>query len=358
MTPVEQELIRLIRHGGPVGVDRYMALCLKYYYGTRDPFGTQGDFTTAPEISQIFGELVGLWAAETWRLMGAPLRVRLVELGPGRGTLMDDALRAARVLPAFGAAISVHLAETSPVLRDIQAQVMATSGHKATWHDTVADALGAACANPVILIANEFLDALPIRQFQRRDRQWHERLVGLDDAGGLAFGLSAVAAAGIDGDAPEGTVIERAGVAASVVQDVARHVVAHGGAALFIDYGATESGTGDTLQAVKQHRYVDVFAEPGEADLTVQVDFAAVAKVAEAAGARVAGPVTQDGFLAALGIEQRAARLARDASPAQAVGIRAAVERFMDASPTGMGELFKVLAVVHPDLRALPGFPL
>ena len=282
MTPVEQELIRLIRHEGPVGVDRFMALCLTHYYSTRDPFGANGDFISAPEISQMFGELIGLWAAQCWQAMGEPSQVRLVELGPGRGTLMADALRAARALPAFSAALKVHLVEISPVLRARQAAALAACGHQPHWHESVADAL----EGPVILVANEFLDALPVRQFQCRNGVWHERLVGLNGEGSLSYGLSPVVASRLIDNAPDGSIIERADMALGLVSDIARHVSAHGGAALLIDYGAMQSGYGDTLQGVKKHRFVDVFAEPGEADLTVQVDFAAMTQAARAAAWR------------------------------------------------------------------------
>jgi NADH dehydrogenase [ubiquinone] 1 alpha subcomplex assembly factor 7 len=351
MTPLQRQLVHMIRQDGPISVEQYMAMCLGHYYGTRDPFGAAGDFTTAPEISQMFGELIGLWAADLWQRMGAPASVRLVELGPGRGTLMADMLRVSRALPGFTKALEVHLVETSPVLRARQGEALASFGKQPVWHDSI----DAALEGPVILIANEFLDALPVRQFQRANGGWHERLVGLDGEGNLAFGLQ-VAKAAEFGGAPDGTIIEKAEIAAGMVSAIAAHVAREGGAALFIDYGSMIGGTGDTLQAVKRHKSVGVFDEPGEADLTVQVDFAAMARVAAQQGAVVAGPVTQGAFLAELGLQQRADALKSPASAAQAAAVDAAVARLTAPATTGMGELFKVMAVAHPALTVMAGF--
>ncbi len=357
MTPLGAEIVRLIREEGPLGVSRYMALCLGHprhgYYITRDPFGASGDFTTAPEISQMFGELIGLWAATVWRAMGEPRAVRLVELGPGRGTLMADMLRAARAVPPFCAALGVHLVETSPVLRAAQARMLAGIAEP-VWHDNVEETLD----GPVIVIANEFLDALPLDQFVRTQAGWRERLLGLDAAGDLAFGLADEVEMAIRIEAPQGAVLEQPLAALDVVATVSRHVAQAGGVALFIDYGSARSGFGDTLQAVKRQRFVDPLAEPGEADLTVHVDFERMAAAARRAGATVHGPVLQRDFLGAIGLAQRAQTLSEKATPAQARAIAEAFDRLTETGPTGMGELFKVLALAHRELPAPPGFDL
>jgi NADH dehydrogenase [ubiquinone] 1 alpha subcomplex assembly factor 7 len=295
--------------------------------------------------------------------MGSPAKIRLVELGPGRGTLMADALRAARALPAFHAALSVHMVEMSPVLRRAQQSALnpmgmqAATGGQVTWHDTIDTALD----GPVILIANEFLDALPLSQFVRSDEGWRERLVGLNAEGTLAFGLGPVSDIRLPLHHPVGTLIEMPHASDGVVRAVARHVAKAGGAALFIDYGSAVSGTGDTLQAVKAHGFVDPLAEPGGADLTVQVNFERVAYVAERAGAATHGPDTQADFLNALGLATRAEVLKRKATHAQAEAIDAAVARLTATdsegkAERGMGSLFKVLAVADPALPLLPGF--
>jgi SAM-dependent MidA family methyltransferase len=356
MTP-EERIIALIRDDGPIGVDRYMRLCLSVYYAREAVFGTGGDFITAPDISQIFGELIGLWAAHCWQMMGEPPRIRLIELGPGRGALMADALRAAKVLPDFHAAIDLNLIETSPALRTMQARALASAGVAPRWHDTLDAALGGD-SSPLILIANEFLDALPVRQFQRRDGAWRERLVGLDGQGRLCFGLHpSLATLPEIPDAPEGAVIEQALEAESVVARAASQIAQTGGAALFIDYGADGAGTTDTLQAVKRHRFVDVFETPGEADITVHVDFARMEAVAKGAGAAAQPLATQARFLHALGIERRVERLCANATPDQAARLRAGARRLVDVSgETAMGALFKVLCLRHPALPPLPGF--
>jgi NADH dehydrogenase [ubiquinone] 1 alpha subcomplex assembly factor 7 len=356
MTPLGRELAALIASEGPISVERYMALCLGHprlgYYMTRDPFGREGDFTTAPEISQMFGELLGLWVAEVWTSMGRPSQFALVELGPGRGTLMADALRALKIVPECRAALSVHLVETSPVLRDIQQNTLAPSGLPVAWHDTFAHIP----SGPVIVLANEFLDALPVRQFVRTESGWHERMVGLDDDR-LVFGLFAEPEPKLGRAGRPGDVIEIGEAALAVAREIAARLVAEGGAALCLDYGHARSGLGETLQAVRRHGFVDPLAEPGEADLTVHVDFAAVALAARAAGARVHGPTTQGAFLDALGIRARAAALARNAAPDVRTGIEAALARLTGSSDGQMGDLFKVLGFSHPALTALPALP-
>ncbi|MDQ0473693.1 class I SAM-dependent methyltransferase [Labrys wisconsinensis] len=343
-TPLGEAIASLVRDEGPIDLARFMALALGHpvhgYYRTRDPLGAAGDFTTAPEISQMFGELVGLWAAHAWQRLGRPDPVLLAELGPGRGTLMADALRAvARAAPDFLRAARLHLVETSPVLRQRQADALA--GHAPAWHeatDTLPD-------GPLILIANEFFDALPVRQFQRRDGRWHERLVGL--AGDrLAFGLAA-GPAGIDGlpEAPDGAILELGEAGLRLAGHLAARLARDGGAALILDYGHIETGFGDTLQAMRRHAGADPLAEPGEADLTTHVDFAALAAAAAAAGARIDLMAGQADFLEGLGIRERAAALKRRATPAQVADIDAALARLTDRGRTGMGALFKVLAL-------------
>ncbi|KRE16166.1 ATP synthase subunit beta [Bosea sp. Root483D1] len=358
MNFLAQELAELIRQEGPISISRYMALCLGHpshgYYMKQDPFGADGDFTTAPEISQIFGELIGIWAASVWQAMGEPASIRLVELGPGRGTLMQDMLRAARALPGFREALSVHLVETSPVLRERQRETLAGSSVAPQWHDRVEQAL----EGPAIVVANEFLDALPLDQFVRTPEGWRERLVGWGGEGRFVFGLSAEPDHSLSIAAPLGSVLEQPAAALEAVAAVAHHVAAEGGAGLFIDYGPARSGFGDTLQALKHHAFVDVLAEPGDADLTVHVDFARMALAGLAAGAAAHGAVTQRDFLLALGLQQRLESLSRRATPAQAETLASGAERLVETGATAMGELFKVSVVADPKLPLLPGFDL
>jgi NADH dehydrogenase [ubiquinone] 1 alpha subcomplex assembly factor 7 len=361
VTPLGRLLARRIRQAGPLTLAQYMAEALGHpehgYYRTRDPFGAAGDFTTAPEISQIFGELLGLWCVEMWQALGSPPALNLVELGPGRGTLMADALRAARLRPAFRAAASVHLVETSESLRARQAATLAQAdpGLAPVWHDSLATVP----AGPMLLLANELFDALPIHQFVRTEDGWRERVVALaDDGDSLGFGLAppgpALALlADAQRTAPVGAIAEVSPAAIALAAEIARRAVA-GGAALVIDYGPAASAAGDSLQAVRQHRPVDPLAAPGEADLTAHVDFAALARAAREAGAAVHGPLPQGTFLARLGLEMRAATLLRAATGAQARDIRAAVARLLD--PGEMGTLFKALAIVAPSLPVPPGF--
>lgn len=363
MSPLGQILARRIRQTGPLTVDEFMAEALGHpehgYYRTRDPFGAEGDFTTAPEISQMFGELLGLWCVEMWRAMGSPTAVHLVELGPGRGTLMADALRAARLRPDFRAAAAVHLVETSPALRELQAATLrrAEPTLAPLWHDSLAGVP----SGPLLLIANELFDALPIHQFQRTPEGWRERMVDWDPAGDrLAFVLGPASTAlallaPAQRAAPIGAIAEVSPAALALAAEIARRVLADGGAAIIIDYGPMESAAGDSLQAVQRHRPVDPLAAPGEADLTAHVDFAALGRAAREIGAAVHGPVTQGGFLAALGLELRAATLLQRASESQAESLRAAVRRLL--GPDEMGTLFKALAIAAPGLPVPPGFP-
>lgn len=354
-TPLARELKAAIAANGPITVEHYMALCLGHprhgYYMTRDPLGLSGDFITAPEISQMFGELIGLWAAETWRMMGEPGRIRLVELGPGRGTLSRDMLRAAKALPAFHAAIDLHLVETSPVLRKLQAATLEASGFTPQWHDAFAQVP----EGPAIVIANEFFDCLPVRQYVRAGAGWHERLIGLDAQGNLAFGLAPEPEAALNRDAPDGVLMEFPASHLIAMREIAERVARDGGALLAIDYGHLRTGYGETLQAVKNHAFIGVLEAPGEADITVHVDFAALAQAALMAGAAVHGPVLQGDFLTRLGIHERAQALKTHA-PVHAASIDAAASRLTDTESRGMGQLFKAIAISDPALPPLPGF--
>jgi NADH dehydrogenase [ubiquinone] 1 alpha subcomplex assembly factor 7 len=324
----------------PERLDRFMARANAAYYATHDPFA---DFTTAPEISQVFGEIIGLWAAVAWQALGSPDPVLLVEAGPGRGTLMADALRAVRrVAPGFAAALRVHLIETSARLRAAQAARVPA----AVWHDS----LETVPAAPMILVANEFLDALPIRQFVRRGNGWTERFV-VDEAWTEQAVDTAAAPPGRD--AAEGQVVEVNEPARAFVAAVVRRVCRHPGVGLFVDYGPARSAAGDSLQAIGDRKPVSVFSPVGSADLTAHVDFADMAGVARADGALVQGPVTQGEFLVALGVFQRTEALARGRSPEQATALRQATQRLAD--PRAMGDLFKVLAVASPGCPGLPG---
>ncbi len=350
------EIREIISLEGPISIERYMALALthptKGYYTTRNPFGASGDFVTAPEISQMFGELLGLWAAHVWMQIGSPSPVHLVELGPGRGALMADALRAARAAPGFLAALDVHLVEASELLAEQQRQALAASGIRPTWHRNLDDLP----AGPAIFLANEFFDALPARHYQKTPEGWRERLVGLDAEGKLAFGLGGEVELHLKAQAPDGAILEFGAAAQRLMAQIAAHVVSNHGAALAIDYGYDHTGFGETLQAVKAHQFVDPLAEPGAADLTVHVDFAALARAALSANAEVFGPVGQGDFLRELGILQRAEALKSLATPEQAAAIDAAVARLTGGREGEMGGLFKVLAVTRRGLKELPGF--
>ncbi|MBM3557060.1 MAG: class I SAM-dependent methyltransferase [Alphaproteobacteria bacterium] len=324
-------------------------------YTGRDPIGAKGDFVTAPEISQMFGELLAVWAIAVWRSMGAPGRFLLVEMGPGHGTLMSDFLRAAAIDPAFRAAIELHLIETSPRLRTQQREKLGAA--IAGEAETIADLP----PGPLVLIANEVLDCLPIRQFQKTERGWRERHVDLDEVtGGLRFVLSpeptpaaALIPASVE-DAPVGAIAEVCPAALSLARNLAERIAREGGAALFADYGPAQSGTGDSLQALRDHAFHPVLEDPGNADLTAHVDFARFAQAAEEGGALVSGPIGQGAFLEALGIRHRAATLRQSAKRAQAADIDAALARL--TAPEAMGTLFKMLAIRAPRLPPPPGF--
>ncbi len=359
MSALGDELRQLIAADGPISVERFMALALQHprhgYYTTRMPFGRAGDFVTAPDVSQMFGELVGLWSAQVWLAMGAP-RLSLIELGPGRGTMMADALRAARAAPGFLEGLSLHLVETSPVLRESQARALAASGVAPTWHDT----LDAVPDGPAIILANEFFDALPVRHYIRGAAGWHERQVGLAADGGLVFGAAPDPIAGEAlavgaRPAPVGTLLEVSHAAQAVAAGIARRIARDGGALLACDYGHARSSFGETLQAMRGHAFVDPLEAPGEADLTTHVDFAALRRAVEDAGAQAWGPVPQGEWLERLGIRARAAALQRRATPAQAEAVAAALAR-LTAPGSSMATLFKAFAVTQIGAAPPPGF--
>lgn len=348
-------LAHRIRENGPITVEEFMAQALGHpefgYYMGRDPFGVGGDFTTAPEISQMFGELIGLWCALVWQSMGAPPRLVLAEMGPGRGTLMADLLRAAKALPPFAAALEVHLVETSPALANRQRQTLA--GHAVTWHTRFEELPADA---PLLLIANELFDALPIRQLEKAGGIWRERVVGLDGAGRFAFAqgeaVDAPPLAPAVLAAPDGALAEICPVGRELARAIARRLAHQGGAALIVDYGYGKSAAGDSLQALKGHRHHPVLAEPGTADLTAHVDFQALAEAA--AGLAVShGPVPQGRFLASLGLEERTRMLMRNATTEQAAELARGARRLID--PAEMGTLFKAMALAHPLLPVPPG---
>lgn len=349
MTPLARLIAGRIEETGPISVADYMADCLLHpvhgYYTTRDPFGAGGDFTTAPEISQMFGELFGLALAQAWADRGAPAPFVLAEPGPGRGTLMADILRATRGVPGFHAGARLVLVEASPRLRAVQAATL--SDHQPAWVDRIEDLPD----GPLFLVANEFLDALPVRQFQRGPEGWHERLVGLKD-GVLTFGLTPALPQVPDTPAfrhaPEGAVVEDNLPARLAVAEVARRILRHGGVAYWIDYGGWRS-QGDTLQALRNHAPDDPLAHPGAADLTAHVDFEPLAALAPAFAYD-----TQGAVLRRLGIDARAERLAQGLDGAALDSHRAAHRRLTD--PAEMGSLFKVLAVTSAGAPPPPGF--
>lgn len=360
-TPLALKLKERIRRDGPITVEAYVVACLHDdafgYYRHRPAIGTSADFVTAPEISQIFGELIGLWCAVTWQQMGMPPAFNLVEFGPGRGTMLRDALRAMRALPEALAAARVLLVDSSSTLRAAQSQVLGGQPVPVTWIDKLDVAETAHL--PTILLGNEFLDTEPIEQFERGATGWVTRRVCLDRAERLAFmageAVSADVAKSLDQrfpDAKNGTIGELHSIDHEFF--VALNLPSPR-AALLIDYGHVHSGAGDTLQAVRNHAYEHPLASPGEADLTAQVDFQQVVEAFATGSMTVDGPVTQAEFLGSLGIMQRASRL-MDKNPTKAPLIEAGVARLM--SPTGMGSRFKAIGLRSPHLPPLPGFPV
>jgi NADH dehydrogenase [ubiquinone] 1 alpha subcomplex assembly factor 7 len=357
MTALRQELIKLIALEGPMSIARYMSLCLGHpqhgYYMTRDPLGSKGDFITAPEISQMFGELLGLWFAQIWINLGSPDAIRLVECGPGRGTLMQDALRAAATVPGFKSAITVDLIEMSPVLKAEQLRRLSGTGVPVNWHARI-DSVKT--DKPILLIGNEFLDALPIRQFQRNAERWHERLVG-SDGESLSLGLSAAPEPVLSQIAPQGSILELSPAIQSFIAAAAEKLNAASGYAILIDYGHVKSGFGDTLQAMQRHGFVNPLASPGESDLTAHVDFDGLGRAAKANGLAVHGPVEQATFLRHLGLQVRAEMLMQKAgTQSQRDEIAGAERRLSDMSRTGMGSLFKVICLAARGQPEPPAF--
>ncbi len=359
--PLETEIRRRIVAAGPMPVDKYMALCLADpdygYYITRDPLGARGDFITAPEISQMFGELIGLWMTAVWKQMGSPAKIRIVELGPGRGTLMKDAMRAAQVVPDFRAAARLHLIEISPVLEEQQERTLEPLTMPMVWHPALDDVPD----GPAIIIANEFFDALPVSQAVKSQGGWFERCVGIDDNDNLVFTLAREPIPHFESllpkdvrDAPLDSIFEWRNETAAM--NLGKRIADSGGAALVIDYGHNTSAVGETLQAVGQHSYADPLTAPGTIDLTAHVDFQPLLRAAEAMGANGYGPIEQAQFLRRLGIETRASMLKSKATRAGSAEIDAALARLIGHGRTSMGELFKVAALTHPSVGVPPTF--
>jgi len=361
VTPLEAEIRRRIAAAGPMPVSEYMVLCLTDrahgYYMIRDPLGARGDFITAPEVSQMFGELIGLWMAAVWKQMGEPANVRIIELGPGRGTMISDALRATKVMPAFRAAVMLHLVEISPAQQTHQERTLEQLPVPMFWHPTLRDVP----AGPAIIVANEFFDALPVNQAVKTDRGWHERCIEIDSEGKLAFTLAPDPIPQFDRllppavrDAANSSIYEWR--SDTVAMEMGRRITRDGGAALVIDYGHTNSAVGETLQAVGQHAYADPLTAPGTIDLTAHVDFQALARSVEPMGANSFGPIEQSEFLRRLGIETRAAALKVKGARAGAAAVDAALARLTGGGRTGMGTLFKAAAYAHPLLGVPPAF--
>lgn len=336
MNKLETRLKTLITENGPIDIGTFMNLAIGHYYSTRDPFGARGDFTTAPEISQMFGEMIGVCFADAWLKMGSPAPVTLVEAGPGRGTLMADILRAMKSVPGFHDAVQIHLIEMSPVLKERQKETL--KDYQVSWHESLETVPQ---QGPLFFVANEFLDALPMRQFQFAQNAWHERVVGVD---GEQFFVGLIPTNHHLPAGNDNVVFETAPLRDQFVADLADRILQADGVALFIDYGHDQSGFGDTLQAVKDHKFTDALRDVGEADLTSHVDFGAV-KRAAGDNVVVLGPIGQGDFLKNMGIEIRAAKL----------GQQAEMERL--TSSKQMGDLFRVIAFCHDENLELAGFP-
>jgi SAM-dependent MidA family methyltransferase len=360
-TPLAEKIKAIISVHGPISVTDYFALCLadpEYgYYKTRDPFGRGGDFVTAPEVSQLFGEMVGIFLVHAWEKHLKPRRnVRIAEIGPGRGTMMADILRVVQKLePELYEIATIHLVETSPTLRDVQRKTLDAHSGKVAWHDGFDEIP----PGFLLLAANEFFDAVPIRQFVKTQNGFRERLVGIGDKDELTFvagagGVDPVLLAAGHQAAPAGTVAEIAPARAAIMQLLSDRLFNGGGTALLIDYGHLEAGFGDTLQAVFKHAFDPPLAHPGEADLTSHVDFSVLADVARSRSISVNGVMTQSQFLLKLGLIERAGMLGRGKSKSGQEAIRAAVERLAGNGPNQMGDLFKVMAVSSPAVALTP----
>ena len=356
-TPLAAKLAQRIKAGGPISLRDYMSACLYDpefgYYRNVVAIGGAGDFITAPEISQIFGESIGLWAGAIWRQMGGPAKIHLVEFGPGRGTLMADAMRVLKVLPSFLSAVSVHLIETSKVFRDRQEAALQGFSSAIQWHES----LETVPAGPSIVIANEFLDCFPIRQFifDEGAAFWRERLV--DIAGdGFAWGIGEAVSLPVELtlEPSDGSVLEYCPALAPLMRELAARSAEFPMAALFIDYGYDRQSFGETLQAVRSHRFADVFAAPGETDLTAHVNFDLLRRVAKAEGFSIFGPMPMGEWLLRLGLEARASQLLKAASPQEADAIKTGVARLVD--PAKMGILFKAAAFTRGLSETPPPF--
>ncbi len=361
-TPLERLIRRRIRRAGGISVADYMRLCLTHpehgYYTTRQPLGESGDFITAPEASQIFGELIGIWTIACWQSLGRPARLHLLELGPGRGLLMADLLRAARAAPDFLKALRVHLVEVSAHLRTEQRRRLEPLAASLHWHDDLPPP-EAMKGGPVLVIANEFFDALPVHHFERTAAGWRERLVVEDANGALAFAatgqpLPEAALPRWARNLPVGSMIEISPQRAGFARRIAALLRRNGGAALIIDYGHVSPGPGETLQALHRHRQVSVFHHPGESDLTAHVDFAALAEAM--VGLRIPPVLEQGAFLLGLGLRERLQILLANADEAQADRLLRGAERI--AGMEHMGGLFKVLCAHTPDMPTPPPFAM
>jgi NADH dehydrogenase [ubiquinone] 1 alpha subcomplex assembly factor 7 len=359
--PLEVEIRRRIAAAGPMPVAEYMALCLADpehgYYTTRDPLGARGDFITAPEISQMFGELIGVWMAAVWKRMGSPENIRIIELGPGRGTMMKDALRAVQGMPAFLEALVLHLVEISPVLEAQQERTLEHLSVPMFWHPTLEDVP----KGPAIIVANEYFDALPVNQVVKFEGHWYERQIEIDSTGDLDFTIAANPLPHFQmllpqalRDAPEQSIFEWR--ADTMALNLGRRVADSRGVALVIDYGHAVSAIGETLQAVGQHAFADPLTAPGSIDLTAHVDFQPLIRAVEAMGVNGFGPIEQSEFLRRLGIETRAATLKAKASRDGANEIDSALSRLTGHGRADMGALFKAAAFAHPSMGVLPGF--
>ncbi|QWW66637.1 class I SAM-dependent methyltransferase [Rhizobium sp. WYJ-E13] len=363
-TALGEKIKTIIQANGPISVTDYFSLCLADpehgYYRTREPFGRSGDFVTAPEVSQLFGEMIGVFVVHAWQRHGTPAGVRLVEIGPGRGTMMADMLRViSRIAPPLFDNVTIHLVETSERLRDVQSQTLEAYNGKVSWHagfDEVPPGF-------TLIVANELFDAIPIRQFVRTPTGFRERMVGLGADEELTF---AAGVAGIDPallpepaqNVPVGTLFEISPARQAVMSAICERLRAFSGTALAIDYGHLVTGFGDTLQAVRMHEFDPPLAHPGEADLTSHVDFQQLAETAASSGLHINGALHQGDFLTGLGILERAAALGRDREPHTQQIIQAAVDRLAGAGEGRMGELFKVLAVSHPAIDLMPFRPV
>ncbi len=349
-TPMSDKLLNIIkdriRQEGPIDLGTYMELCLGHpehgYYMTRDPFGAAGDFTTSPEVSQLFGEMIGAWLADVWINMGSPSRFALLECGPGRGTLMADILRATKHVFGFHDAAKIYMMEMSPVLQELQKQKL--EAYNPYW---ISDVTQLDSDVPVLLIANEFLDALPVRQFVKMGESWQERRVALSVEGSLVAGEFDVACVDLEklpADDFQG-VFETSLCLNQFIRSINILLKKQSGAALFVDYGHVKSGAGDTLQAMKRHKFVDIFETPGICDLTAHVDFENIVRIAKEDDVAVYGPVTQSAFLKSLGIGARAERLWAGANEVQRESIISGLNRLIDTEQ--MGSLFKIIALCH-----------